>query len=134
MLLTFEGRIDVAYVVATYRRTDNAVCVRREGGIEFGVICWHFIDRLYFIEVKWEFAGDAAIDARLQVGRPILADHIFAATIILADPCYTRIDSFAAIYILDGMFTKEEVDVFANVEGANEIRFCTRTKKRRRIT
>lgn len=129
LLLTFEGRIDVAYVVAAHRRAENAVCVRREGGVEFGVVIWHFINWLYFIEIKWKFAGDAAIDARLQVGRPILADHIFAATIVLADACDAWVDRLAAIDVLNGVFAEKEVHIFVHIEGANEIGFCMREER-----
>lgn len=121
--LTFKGRIDIPYIVAADGRANQSVCIRCKRGIEFAIIVGHLVDGLYFVEVEGKLARDAAVHARLQIRRPVLADHVFAAAIVLADACHTRIDGLAAINILHGMLTEEEVDKVANVEGANEIRF-----------
>lgn len=87
--LTFKGRIDIAYIVAADGGANQPVGVRGECCIELGIIVGHLVDGLDLIEVKRKLAGDAAVHARLKIRRPILADHVFAPTIVLADACHT---------------------------------------------
>lgn len=121
--LTFKGSIDIAYIVAADGRANQPVGIRGKCGIEFGIIVGHLVDRLYLIEIEWELAGDAAVHAGLQICGPILADHVFATTIVLADTCHTRIDRLAAIDVLHGVFAEEEIHKVTDVEGAHEVGF-----------
>lgn len=122
--LTFKGRIDIPDIVTADCRTNQSVCIRCKRGIELAIVVGHLVDGLYFVEVEGELARDAAVHARLQIRRPVLADHVLAPAIVLADACHTRVDGLAAVDVLHGMLAEEEVDKVPNVKGANEIWFC----------
>lgn len=46
---------------------------------------------LDLIVIEWKLAGKRAIQTRFAEGRPYVFHHNLPTTIILADPCYSRI-------------------------------------------
>lgn len=127
--LTFKGRIDIAYIVAADGGANQPVRVRCERRVELGVIVGHLVDGLYLIEVEGKLAGYTTVHARLQIRGPVLADHVFAAAIVLADACHARIDRLAAIDVLDGVLAEKEIHKVADVEGADKVGFWQEREK-----
>jgi hypothetical protein len=121
--LTRKNGVDLANVIAAHGRTDQAIGAGRKGGVELGFIIGQLIDRLDLVEVERKFARNAAIDARLQVGGPVLAKDILAAIVAFANPSNTRVDRLAAVDVLDGRFAEKEVHVLATVEGTDKVGF-----------
>lgn len=76
-----------------------------------------------FVEIKWEFAGNRTIESGFQIRGPILIEDMFAASVLFADARYPRVNTFAAIYVLDSSFTEEEENILTNVVGSDEIGF-----------
>ncbi len=98
------------------------VQISREDGIEPRVIIWDLVHVLYLVEVVGELPGDGAVEPGLQVGRPILVEDVLAACVALADACNARVDTLAAVHVLDGNLTEEEVDILADLVGADKVR------------
>lgn len=74
-----------------------------------------------FVEVEWEFAGDGAVEARLQVRRPILRQNILSAGIVFTNPGYAGVDAFPAVDVLDGGLAEEEKHILADIVRSDEI-------------
>lgn len=77
----------------------------------------------YFVEIEGELAGNGTIESSFQVRGPILVEDMLATGVFLADTRHSRINTFAAIYVLDGCFAEEEEHVLTDVVGSNEIWF-----------
>lgn len=116
--------MDVIYIIAADGRSNQSIGAGRKRGIELGFVVGQLVYGLDLVEVERELAGYAAVDARLQVGRPVLVENVLPANVSLADSCDARVDRLAAVYVLDGRLPEEEVDVVVNVETSHEIRLC----------
>lgn len=126
---TRKCRMNFTNVKAANGRSHQTICARRKCAVKFRLIIWHLINWLHFIEIKRKFTRYTAIDARLQICRPILAENIFATNVLFADTRYSRVHSFAAIYVFDSCFAEKEVHVFANVKRPNKVWLCIEEKK-----
>lgn len=84
--------------------------------------------RTDFVEVEREFSRDGTVETGFEEGGPVLREDILAAVIFLADAGHARIHVLAAVDVLDGRFTEEEVDVVADIVRSHEIRFLKISK------
>lgn len=75
------------------------------------------------VEIEREFSRYGTVESGFEVSGPILRQDVLAAGVLLADPRHPRIHALAAIDVFHGRFPEEEEDVFAYIEGADEIRF-----------
>jgi 2-keto-4-pentenoate hydratase len=74
------------------------------------------------VEVEGKLAGDGAVEARLEVGRPVLAQDVLAASVFLADAADARENVLAAVDVLDGRLSEEKVHVLAHVKRTHKVR------------
>lgn len=108
-------------VKAANGRSHQPVCAGRKGRIELGLVRGQLVDVLDFVEVKRKLARDAAVEARLQVGGPVLVQDVLAAGVLLADARDPRVHCLAAVDVLDGRFAEEKVHVLADVERTDKV-------------
>lgn len=80
--------------------------------------------RTDLVEVEWKLSGYGTVETGFEESGPVLRQDVFAAVVLLADACHPRVDVLAAVDVLDGRFTEEEIDVIANVVRADKVRFC----------
>lgn len=83
--LTIEGSLNLVNVEAAYGRSNQAISARRECGKEAALVVGQLVYRLDLVEVEWELAGDAAVEAGLQVGGPIMGQQVLPTHILLAN-------------------------------------------------
>lgn len=111
-------------VKAANRRTHQPIGARRERCIEFGLVRRQLVHVLNLVEVERELARDAAVDAGLQVGGPVLVQNVLATGVLFADAGNPRVDRLAAVDVLHGRFPEEEIDVLADVKRSDKVGFC----------
>ena len=105
-------------------RTDQPVRAGRKGGVELGLVRRQLVHVLDLVEVERELARDAAVDARLQIRRPVLVEDVLAAGVLLADARHPRVHRLAAVDVLDRRLPEEEVHVFTDVERTDKVGLC----------
>lgn len=120
---TCKSAVDLVDVKAAYGWSDQAIRAGRECRIELGLVAGQLVDGLNFVEIEWKLARNTAIQARLQIGGPVLAEDVLAASVFFADARDSTVDGLAAVDVFDGRFAEKEIHVVANVERAHEIRF-----------
>lgn len=103
-------------VETTHRRPNQPVGAGGEGGVEFALVRRQLVHILDLVEVERKLARDAAVDASLQIGGPVLVEDVLATGVFLADPRDTRVDGLSAVDVLDGSLPEEEVHVLTDVE------------------
>lgn len=117
-------------VEAAHGRANQSICTCCKRCIKLAFIIWQLINRLYFVEIEWKFAGYATVEPCFQVSGPILVQDALAAGVFFADARDPRVNRFATIDIFHSRFAEKEVHIFADVEGANKVRFYILTDKR----
>ena len=87
------------------------------------VKCWWWAGQAEpdLVEVVGELAGDGAVEPGLEVGGPVLVQDVLAAGVLLADPGHPRVDGLAAVHVLSRHLAEEEVDVVADLVGADKV-------------
>ena len=73
------------------------------------------------IKVEGKFSGNRAVEASLDEGRPLMPELVRTASVLRADACNSREDSLAAVDVLDGCLSEEEVHVFVLVHRVDEV-------------
>lgn len=121
--LTCKCCMNLANIKTADGRANQAIGAGGEGGEELRLVLGQLVNRLNLIEVEGEFTGNAAIDSRLQISRPILAEDVLAAGILFADTCNARVDRLSAIDVFNSCLTEEEVHIVTNVEGSHKVWF-----------
>lgn len=80
--------------------------------------------RTNLVEVERKLAGDGAVEARFEVGRPVLTQDVLTTCVLFADTADARENAFSAVNVLDGRFPEEKVNVLAHVERTHKVRLC----------
>ena len=83
---------------------------------------------LDLVKVEGELAWDGAVESGLDEGGPPVGPPLRPAPVVLAYPSHTGKDGLAAVDVLHGGLTEEEVDVVIVLQRAHELGCCTFTE------
>ena len=93
-----------------------------ENCIEPRIIIRNLIDVLDLVEVVGKLPGNGAVEPRLEIGGPVLGQHILAPGVPFADAGNARVHGLPAVHVLHGDLAEEEVHIVADLVGADKVR------------